>query len=81
MTKKMKHTVTDINKWKSEHANVDAERKKHGVAGSTYEISGNTVIVRHDVTDSAAQKRFRESPQGSGQRRKASANMGEELEQ
>jgi hypothetical protein len=80
MPKKVKHKVEDIEKWKTEHANIDAERKKHGVASSSWEEKNGKVIVTHTVTDKDKQKAFRQSQKGKDQRKKAKADEGEELE-
>jgi hypothetical protein len=83
MPKKVKHKVEDIEKWKAEHLNIDAERKKHGVTSSSWKVDPNdpkTIIVTHDVKDHNKQKEFRKSQKGRDQRNKAKANDGEDLE-
>jgi hypothetical protein len=81
MTKKMKHSVTDINKWTSVQADIDAERKQHGVPSSSWvKDKDGKVIVTHTVTDKVKQKAFRESQKGKDHRKKATADDGEELE-
>jgi hypothetical protein len=82
MTKKMKHSVTDINKWTSAHTDINDERKQHGVTSSkSVPDKDGKVIVAHTVTDKVKQKAFRESQKGKDHRKKATADGGEELEQ